>query len=696
MRHRFGRAFLCAVLIFSATIGCKGDASQERVAAEEVAPGIENARRALKRNWDQLLLDQQAKQVHAHPIERFFQLEAPPAGITHYEALKSFYAANQWAPIFTDAHGVPNFRANAVVQQARDAERHSLSPEKYIRPGLARRIQQQAELRHAWKQAPLPTLQDSDWTTIEQLLNDPDIQKLEKPLPRVLDQLLGENGETSAIPQLGQAWHDRLRLRRALDGGDALLELALADMWLDWAYDMRDGYWEKVDGDAKKEKQDEIRLNALVASMQSMASANDRAAADTVVTSKIPTYQQYGRLLEARVKYQAMVAAGGWPEIRPVNLARGSSGAVVEELKIRLQTEGYFHGTINQSFDKDLEDAVKSYQETHQMEANGRSSAAFWSSINVSAEDRLAQLELTIQRWRESRIGDDPYYVLINIPDFHAELWRNGVLERRMKIVVGNTQRECRGGKMVYVNATPIQTAVMNHVVLNPYWNVPQRIVNEEILPAFLKNPNYFEERGYEQVTADNGAIMVRQVPGPQNALGKVKFMFPNEHDTYMHDTPRKVFFDPPMRAFSHGCMRVQNPLDFLEHLLTNDENWDKNSIDRIFAGGREYRMNLRTPIPVHSEYYVVRVDDEGRVHFMADIYRHDRERLDLRFVREESCTPRQRPATLRLSAEGEILQRNDAGELVNARETLEPEAPVPVPEAPAGLPAGLPADMGP
>lgn len=700
MRHRFGRAFLCAVLLLGAPIGCKRDAPIQGVAADDVAPGIGNARRALRSNWEQLLIDQQTKRVHPRPLERYFELDTPPAGVTHYEALKRFYKEHQWAPIFVGAQGQPNFRANALVQQARQAESHALPPEKYIRPQLAQQILRQAELRHAFEQAPLPQLSENDWLLVEQLLDEPAVQQLEKPLPLVLNRLLGEDGHASALPELKEAWNERLKLKRAISGGDALLELALADAWLDWAYDMRDGYWEKVDGKANREDQERIRQNALLASMRSMAEATDRAAADALVQSKIPKFQQYERLREQRRRYQQVVADGGWPEVRAVSLARGSSGAVVEDLKKRLQAEGFFEGTVDQRFDRELEDAVKAYQVTHQMEDSGRSSAAFWASLNVSAQDRLNQIELTMQRWRESRIGDDPYYVLINIPDFHAELWRDGVMERRMKIVVGNTQRECRNGKLVYVNATPIQTATMDHVVLNPYWNVPQRIVNEEILPAFLENPNYFEERGYEQVTAANGAIMVRQVPGPTNALGMVKFMFPNEHDTYMHDTPRKVFFNSPTRAFSHGCMRVQDPLDLLEHILVNDENWDQNSINRIFASGREYRMNLKKPIPVHSEYYVVRVDDEGRVHFMADLYRHDRERLDMRFVREETCTPKQRPPTLRLNADGEVLHRNEAGELVNAREVEAPTHPFGIsgdlPMAPAGLPAGLPADMGP
>lgn len=703
MRHRFGRALLALALTLTACIGCN-DRNDGDVAVEDVAPGIRNARRALQKNWDQILADLQKNQVHPQPIAHFFTLKSPGAGLVHREALQSFYANNDANPIFTDGHGRPNFRARALIEQARDAERHALRPEKYIRPTLPRQIQQHDELQYAWAQIRTPKLSDEDWVVINALLDDPEIRELERPLPEILKRIFGQDGHEPAIPELAEAWKNRITLKRARDGSAALLELSLADAWLEWAYDMHDAYWVKVDDRARPARQEEIRQEQLLASMNDLANATNRADADAVMRARLPRPQQYERLIEARRRFQNIVAEGDWEPIRPTTLARGSSGPAVEALKVRLQKEGYFHGTIDQRFDRDLEEAVQGYQETHQMEATGRSSNPFWTSINISAANRLKQIELTMQRWRETRIGDDEYYIFVNVPDFHAEVWRDGALEARMRIVVGNARRECRNDKLTYINATPSQTATMNHVILNPYWTVPQRIVNNDILPAFLENPAYFEERGYEQVTAANGHVMVRQLPGPQNALGMVKFMFPNEHDVYMHDTPQKVYFGSPTRAFSHGCIRVQNPLDFLELLLVNDENWNERSIQRIFERGSEYRMNLLNPIPVYTEYYVVRVDDEGRVHFNADIYRLDRERLDMRFVREEDCTPPERAPRLRITSDGGLLQRNEEGELVDARVlNAAPEDDLDaihqdgvLPFIPIGLPPGLPADMGP
>lgn len=654
-------------------VGCQSDDPHEPVSADDVRPGVTNARRALKRDWEGLLLDQEQKQLNSTPIARYFDLKTPPSGLVHREALHTFYGSNAWRPIFVDENGKPNYRARAVIQEAQDADRHALSPQKYLRPSIRALIRQHDELLHAWMMSPLPTLNQSDWETLEALLDDKDIKKDKKPLRAIFPRILNAG---SPLPDLQAAWESRLLLHRALLGTSALLELTIADAWLDWAYDMSDGYWTKVDDKAKAEAQEVIRQDALLASMKAIAQADAFETATNYIQSKIPHYEQYERLLEARKRYKAIVENGGWPEVPSSRHARkGSRGPYIETLKERLQIEGYYHGAIDDRFDSELEDAVKSYQETHQFATDGASSANFWSSLNVSAEDRLAQIELTLQRWRESRIGDDAYYILINIPDFHTEVWRDGVRELRFRIVVGNTLRECRNDKLIYVNATPIQSSAMDHVILNPYWTVPQRITTEEILPAYVEDPEYLERNNYEKITASNGYTMVRQLPGPNNALGRVKFMFPNSTHTYMHDTPRKVYFDSPTRAFSHGCMRVQDPLDFMQYLLVNDDNWDQRSIDNIFERGREYRLNLKNPVPIHAEYYVVRVDDAGHVNFLADLYRHDRERLDLDFEREPACQPpKDNRPRFRLDEEGTVRRLNEEGEWIDVREEEEEE----------------------
>lgn len=703
MKLRLGSLLICSVLTLSGAYACGGN--KEVTTADDVAPGVDNARRALRNSWPRLLAERESQKTHANPLQRYFTMERPSFGLIHADALRTFYTQNGWTPVFTE-NGLPNFRARAVLEVAADADRHGLQSGKYLRPRIQELITRQGELRHALASLPQLSLGDSEWAAVDALLESPEMVALERPLPQLLDRMLSESPSNSPTPDLARAWQDRIQLIRAIAGGDIELELAIADAWLDWAWDMSDAYVGKYDFRADKEAElaQKLRQEQLVASMAAVAVATDAQSVRDFANSKAPKHPQYERLLASRARYQEIVRNGGWEEIAPVSLARGSSGKAVAALKTRLQIEGYYEGEIDERFDNALEAAVKRYQSTHQMEDTGRSNADFWNSLNTSAEDRLAQIELSVQRWRESNISHKGTYIFINIPDFYSELWKDGELERRWKIVVGNTRRECRNGRRIYSNATPVQSANMSFVVLNPTWTVPPRITNEEILPALLENPNYLEENNYERIVADNGFTMIRQMPGPNNALGAVKFMFPNEHDTYMHDTPRKQFFTPIYRAYSHGCMRAEDPMGLLENILTLDGQWDANNIRRIRETNREYRMNLRTPIPVHSEYFVVRVDDEGHTHFLSDLYRLDRERLDPRFVREEPCTVTPRPGSnLRLSADGDLMIRDTTtGELVAAHQAEEPAPTGNVigdsgsDDAPVLVPAGLPADMGP
>lgn len=698
-------ALLCACALW---LSACGGGETEVSSVEEIPPGIDNAREALRSSWAELAVERQRNAVDANTLEGYFHHERPGFGLTFRRHLREFYGSRDYRPVFTNAEGLPNFRGRAVVEALTGAEDHALNERKYARPTLLHRIRLQGELLAAWRQLPVPRPDSDGWATLDELVAADELDGSDNRVAAVLDRVLPdrpESLEASPLPELSAAWLDRLRIARAIAGNRAAVELQLADAWADWAYDMHDFNYVAVNPDAEDDEQRDIIRDQMRASLDEMAAATDMTGARAVVDDRIPPFVQYERLQGARRRYLEIVEAGGWQEVNPTSLSRGSHGAVVEELKARLAAEGFFEGEMNDRYDADLEEAVRNYQETHQMEVTGRTSREFWSSLNVPAEQRLAQIELTMQRWRESRIGESEYYVHVNIPDFHAELWRNGVMERRFRIVVGNTHQMCRDGRMQYVNATPIQSAEMSYVILNPYWNVPSRIMREELLPAAVENPNFFAENGYEYITLENGATLVRQMPGENNALGAVKFMFPNEHDTYMHDTPRRQFFNYPVRAFSHGCMRVQDPLGLLEHVLRNDNQWDPDQIERLRESGRESRLNLREPIPVHIEYFVVRVDEDERVHFNADIYRLDRARLDPDYVREEPCDPQSSNSApeFRLASDGRILTRNEEGELVDAREAQQEEGVLPMDTLPGDIgesagsaPVGLPSDFGP
>lgn len=560
---------------------------------------------------------------------RYLLLDAErPVRVRRPEFLATLYEARQWQPVFLDGNG-PNWRTSVLLQQLEGARAHAMDPAPYLPDTLRTDIEDARQLAGALRVQLTPTLTTAESAALLALLDDPTISAAADPAMAALARALDEEAGAEPFASVRRVHAQRVQVEQLGRGVVALAEAQLADALLAWAFDMRLFNVGSLTNLTESEQHQRIADN-MRATFEAWATATTPEAAQQVLDALQPAQPQYGLLMASRARYAQIVADGGWQEVRPTSLRRGSSGERVRELKRRLQIEGYYDGEIDDRFDAALEAAVRVYQETHQLEVNGESSRPFWNSLNISAQERLAQIELTMQRWRESRIGDDPYYVFVNIPDFHTEVWRDGVRQTRFRIVVGNTQRECdrRTGQWRYPNATPIQSAMMSFLVLNPYWNLPTRIVQEEVLPALIRNPNYFEENGMEQVDLGSG-MRVRQRPGPRNPLGRVKFMFPNPHDTYLHDTSRPQYFQYPIRAFSHGCMRVQNPLDFLELLLTNDGQWDERQINRVLGTDVETTIRFREPVPVHIEYYVVRVDDEGRTHFLADIYRLDRDRMN-------------------------------------------------------------------
>jgi murein L,D-transpeptidase YcbB/YkuD len=219
-------------------------------------------------------------------------------------------------------------------------------------------------------------------------------------------------------------------------------------------------------------------------------------------------------------------------------------------------------------------------------------------------------------------------------------------------------------GKMIEENATPTFSAKMTYVVFNPYWYVPKTIAKKELWPLHQRNPSYFGRNnydvrripiGYKQVPdpdATDGSMksvrvydyVIRQGPGPKNALGRVKFMFPNPYSVYLHDTPSKSLFNRTVRAFSHGCIRVEKPLELAEYLLRDSPKWQKKAIEATLRRTKEQTVYLSEPLPVYIQYWTAWVDDEGELQFRNDIYRYDRLGPALRSDRNRKAVQTPRP----------------------------------------------------
>lgn len=278
---------------------------------------------------------------------------------------------------------------------------------------------------------------------------------------------------------------------------------------------------------------------------------------------------------------------------------------------------------------------VKTFQERHGLDANGILEAHTLNELNTPLSQRVMQLKLTLERWRWLPHEFDEPPIVVNIPEFRVYAANDKYVSAfDMKVVVGRS----------YKHKTPVFATEMKSVIFRPYWNVPLSIQRNELLPELRKNANYLSQHDYQVVGpgekvvsegAVNAAIMaqlasgklgIRQRPGPKNSLGLIKFDMPNDYDVYMHDTPAQQLFAQPRRDFSHGCIRVENPVELALWVLRDKPEWDRERILEAMNGDETFRVNLSKPIPVLILYGTAIVTESGEVHFFDDIYGLDSE----------------------------------------------------------------------
>jgi murein L,D-transpeptidase YcbB/YkuD len=289
--------------------------------------------------------------------------------------------------------------------------------------------------------------------------------------------------------------------------------------------------------------------------------------------------------------------------------------------------------TVDINYDAPLVAAVKAFQEGLGLTADGIVGPATVAALNGGAattkEDIIANMERW--RWEPDDMGD--FQVLVNIPEFRLGIYDHGHLAYATRVVVGRPQ-----------NQTPVFNNSIKHIVVNPYWNVPPSIAVNEIKPHLLSNPGYLDSQNMEMLsggkvinasaidwtTTNINNFHVRQKPGGGNALGQIKFLFPNEHDVYLHDTPSKSLFARSYRAYSHGCVRVQNPMDFADALLrTSNPQITEASLESMF-GPSEKWVNLTNFVPVHIAYFTLRVDEDGTIRSYGDVYGMNKRLIEL------------------------------------------------------------------
>ena len=300
-------------------------------------------------------------------------------------------------------------------------------------------------------------------------------------------------------------------------------------------------------------------------------------------------------------------------------------------LRDRLIAMGYMRRSATQTYDAEMISAVQRLQLDHGLKATGEANAATMAEINVSPETRLRSIHVAIERMRW--LGDTPLgdrHVWVNLPDFTAKIIDHGKVTFETRAVIGKNTDETH---------TPEFSDVMEHMVINPSWGVPRSIIVKEYLPLLQANPNAVSHlqvvdgrgrvvpRGSVNFAAYSGRSFpygLRQPPSAGNALGKVKFMFPNPYNIYLHDTPAKSLFQQEVRAYSHGCIRLADPIDFAHALLAVQDADPEGTFDRFLKTGQESIVPLVTKIPVHLVYFTAFPGARGQMTYRHDIYGRD------------------------------------------------------------------------
>lgn len=429
----------------------------------------------------------------------------------------------------------------------------------------------------------------------------------------------------------------RAALRQTYDSGKvtaealAALDLRLTGLYLDYGSDLlvgrvdpqliNDGFLAKT----RRKTADSVLL----------AAATQEKFADMIGELR-PRSEQYQALLDGLARYRAVADSGGWKEIPGGAIKPGERSGRIALLRARLAATGDLASAKGDSvYDQALNDAVNHFRARHNLPAGTGVDKATLAALNVPVERRVEQIELNLDRlrWVPNDFGDR--YVLVNIPEYQLHAFDGGKEVLTMRVVVGKD----------YEHATPVFADTISEVVFHPDWNVPKSIATKEIIPQVQKDKKYLEEHGYEVVDREHPNVpldpddvdwdadtadfhyLIRQGPGERNALGNIKFLFPNRFAVYMHATPAVGLFKERERAASHGCVRLEKPEDFARFVLAGNKDWDDARIHKALADTVQEAVRVTKQVPVYL-LYLTAFPKDGQVQFRDDVYGSDRRAL--------------------------------------------------------------------
>ena len=350
----------------------------------------------------------------------------------------------------------------------------------------------------------------------------------------------------------------------------------------------------------------------------------------------LPQVPEYQRLRTVLAKYKELKAQGGWPQVPGnVKLKPGQRSPHLSTIAKRLAATGDYHGTLPPNgqtavYEGTLVEAVKVFQRRHGLVDDGVITPAVAAEMNVPVDRRIAQIQMNMERWRWLPRNLGSRYILVNIPEMRLDIYEGETSTLTMKTVVGKED-----------TPTPIFSDEMTHIIFSPYWNVPPSIAQEETLPAALNDPGFLARNNMEVVDTNGNrvdpasvdlsnpeAYRFRQRPGADNSLGLVKFMFPNQYNVYLHDTPADSLFARATRSYSHGCVRLEQPVALAQYVLRDQPQWTAERIGQAMHAGEETHVKLKAPIPVYLGYWTARVRPDGTVQFRNDVYGTDRRQM--------------------------------------------------------------------
>ena len=402
------------------------------------------------------------------------------------------------------------------------------------------------------------------------------------------------------------------------------VEVAISETFLKYARDLQTGVLvpQRIDSLIVREIPYRARVSYLTSLVKSSPRPFFRALA--------PQTQEYNRLFGVKADLERQVGLGDWGQKVPGALKPGATGNSVAILRNRLQAMGYLGRSATSTYDPSIQQAVQVFQMDHGLTADGVAGPATIEEINKSAAERLASVIVAMERERWLNKERGKRHVLVNLTDFTAKIIDNDKITFETRSVIGAKSLDRR---------TPEFSDVMEHMVINPTWNVPRSITVKEYLPMLQKNPNavghlnLIDSRGrvvprsavnFAQYSGKTFPFRLKEPPSQGNALGLVKFMFPNPYNIYLHDTPAKSLFGREVRAYSHGCVRLHKPFDFAYALLAKQEADPQGYFQSVLSTGRETTVPLKEPVPVHIIYRTAFTSAKGHVQYRRDVYGRD------------------------------------------------------------------------